>query len=89
MGHFSVTEFAKTAGLVRGDPSAHDYNAYGFRDVNSIVGDINQDWAWFTNREGSGHRVLFGQRIFWYLLSQLDQGRGDYDSVPNSKCIWS
>ena len=62
MGHFSVTEFAKTAGFVRGWPSAHDYNAYGFRDVNSIVGDINQDWAWFTNREGSGHRVLFGQR---------------------------
>ncbi len=62
MGHYSVTEYAKTAGYVRGWPSAESYNAYGFRDVNSIVGDENQDWAWFTNREGSGHRVMFGQR---------------------------
>jgi|TARA_B100001741_G_scaffold236305_1_gene197290 hypothetical protein len=62
MGHYSVTEFAKTAGYNRGWPSAHNYNAYGFRDVNSIVGDINQDWAWFTDRDGSGHRMLFGQR---------------------------
>ena len=60
----SVTEYTKTAGYVRGWPAAHDYSSYGFRDCNGIVGDINQDWAWFSNREGAGGttRMHFGQR---------------------------
>lgn len=71
-GHLSVTEYAKTSGYVRGWPAAESYAPYGFRDVNSIVGDINQDWAWFSNREGAGGttRMHFGQRntIKYYNL---------------------
>lgn len=63
-GHVSVTEFTKTAGYLRGWPAAEDKIPYAFRDVNSIVGDIDQDWAWFCNREGSGgnHRMMFSGR---------------------------
>jgi hypothetical protein len=69
-GYPSVTEYTKTAGYVRGWPAAESYSPYGFRDVNGIVGDINQDWAWFSNREGTGTRMHFGARNtikYWNL----------------------
>jgi hypothetical protein len=63
IGYPSVSEYTKTAGYVRGWPGVNRA-AYGFRDVNSIVGDINQDWAWFTNNDSGDayHRMYFGPR---------------------------
>ena len=74
-GHLSVTEYTKTSGYLRGWPAAQSYTPYGFRDVNSIVGDINQDWAWFSNKDGSASntRMHFGQRntVKYYNLWNL------------------
>ena len=58
----SITEYAKTAGWLYGDPSRQSYAPQGFRDNNVIVGDINQDWAWWSERTGSGSYIRLGQR---------------------------
>ena len=83
IGYPSVSEYAKTAGYVRGWPGA-ERAAYGFRDVNSIVGDTNQDWAWFTNRDSgdSYHRLYFGPRNTIKYYNCMQMSGSNFIDVP-------
>jgi len=82
IGYPSVSEYAKTAGYVRGWPGA-EHAAYGFRDVNSIVGDINQDWAWFTNRDSGGsHRLYFGPRNTIKYRNCMNMSGSNFINIP-------
>ena len=83
IGYPSVSEYSKTAGYVRGWPGA-ERAAYGFRDVNSIVGDTNQDWAWFTNRDSgdSYHRLYFGPRNTIKYYNCMQMSGSNFIDVP-------
>jgi hypothetical protein len=83
IGYPSVSEYTKTAGYVRGWPGVNRA-AYGFRDVNSIVGDINQDWAWFTNNDSGDayHRMYFGPRNTIKYYNCKEMSGSNFINVP-------
>lgn len=69
----SVTEYSKAAGWVYGEPGRQSYIPYGFRDVNVIVNDIYQDWAWYQQHNGSSPYIRVGRRSpHWYYTQHAN-----------------
>lgn len=69
-----VTEYSKASGWVYGESSRQSYIPQGFRDVNTIVGDHHQDWAWYQEHENDTPRIRIGRRSACWYYSQRPRG---------------
>ena len=73
-------------GWCRNGNPAQGRSGEAFRDVNGIVGETKQDYAWFTQHSGGNHLVRFMQRSANTYYSDRSSGYGGYIQVG---CAWS
>lgn len=88
LGHIQFTPPQPNGfgGWIRNGNPAQDRAGHAFRDVNAIVGETRQDYAWFTQHSGGNHLVRFSQRSANTYYSDYESGYGGYIQVG---CAWS
>lgn len=88
LGHVTFTQAAEGSdgGWVKCGPSGANRSGQGFRDVNVIVNETKQDYAWFTTHSGGNHHLRFSQRSATTYHSDYESGYGGYINVG---CAWS
>ena len=88
LGHveFTPAQQGGFGGWLRCGPPGANHAGHAFRDVNVIVNETKQDWAWFTHSSGGNQQTRFTQRSANTYYSDINSGYGGYINVP---CKWS